>query len=199
MKSLIPQKKCWSESTCAFSFSLLTWSTLHTIALTLHMSPLFHNLFTITLRCPKVFVSLLTTSVSASHCAGGKRDHCAHFSKGWFSRDWERQNLWRIRQKQVTVTYGNCCKLSCCYTHFPFFPKLARPRTHLLVRQDCATKFHIQSFTSTCKEKEEHLVIPEAVFDETWAEGWCCLSERYHSMALIHESVPPPRKDPQKF
>lgn len=68
----------------AFLYWHFTWSTLHTTALTLHMSPICHNLFTISLRCPKVYVWLLTTSVSASHCAEGKHDHCAHFSKGWF-------------------------------------------------------------------------------------------------------------------
>lgn len=136
------RKNCWSESTCAFSFSLLTFHMIYiplNCTYPLHMSPICHNLFTITLRCPKVFVSLLTTSVSASHCAEGKCDHWAHFSKGQFL---ETESIRRIRQKQINATRGNCFKLSCCYTRFPFFPKLARLKAHLVVRQDCATEFH---------------------------------------------------------
>lgn len=99
---------------------------LHTIALTLHMNTICHNLFTITVRCPKVcFVSLLTNSYSANHCTEEKCDHCAYFSRSWFLEtgsiridEVSDRNKWTLRKV-------SCYKLPCYYRCFPLFPKHA--------------------------------------------------------------------------
>lgn len=111
-----------------------TWSTSHTNALTLYMSPICQNLFTITLRYPKVFVSFLTTSVSAEVTVQKKKVITVLTLIRVNSYRLTASEFMKDQTENVNVTYGNRCKLSCCYTHFPFFPKLARPKA------SCQTK-----------------------------------------------------------